>query len=248
MRTTESPVSISQSSAIALHLRILPKTNVLQNRTSKTTYLVQTASRSASSPCAPRHCRPRLLRQPCKSSLPPRRAPGCNGCRMPNQIKPIPVSTCITLQNPFLVPVPSFEPIQKHPSHGCRYTHVKSPLQLAVSSQFDKHHLVQRQADQVERFVDRVGAGAGFFGRCHSASFVVGVVCVCMCVVVAARRCDANAGFRRRTSSETTFHSLSDVGAYSRLDLDLRTAPVPLLPEASQGKQGSGIRQPRANV
>lgn len=50
-------------------------------------YLVQTASHSASSSSAPRRCRPPPPPQPRRSSLLPRRAPGCNGCRMPDQSK-----------------------------------------------------------------------------------------------------------------------------------------------------------------
>lgn len=75
MSTTESPVHQITSSAIAHLNPHFP--------TTKSSYLAQTTSRSASSPSAPRRCRPRPRRRPCKSSLPPRRAPSCNGCRMP---------------------------------------------------------------------------------------------------------------------------------------------------------------------
>jgi hypothetical protein len=156
-----------------------PALSKTSSQHSTTTYLAQTASRSASSPCAPLHCRPRPPHQQCKSSLPPRRAPGCNGCRMPDSIKS---RSAYTLR--FLLPS------SRRVSH--ENTHVKPSLQLAVSPQLHKHHLVQRQADQIERLVDRVGAGAGFFGRSHSASlWARGRVCVWECYlwVVVAMRC-----------------------------------------------------------
>lgn len=45
-------------------------------------------------------------------------------------------------------------------------THVQAPLELAIASQLDKHGLVEAQAHQVERLVDR-GTGAGFVDVSH---------------------------------------------------------------------------------
>ena len=174
-------------------------------------YLAQTASRSASSPCAPRHCRLRLPRRQCKSSLPPRRAPGCNGCRMPGRVN--------SGQH-----TPSKTPSGIIVSHGC--THVKPSLQLTVSPQLHKHHLVQRQADQIERLIDRVGGGAGFFGRSHSASFSLRRASVCgmlFCWLVVIEM-HGSADVLARLST----NSLSDVGAYSNCErLEFRFCSVP---------------------
>ena len=109
-------------------------------------------------------------------------------------------------------------------SHGG--THVKPSLQLTVSPQLHKHHLVQRQADQIERLVDRVGGGAGFFGRSHSASFSLRRASVCgklFCWVVVIEM-HGSADVLARLST----NSLSDVGAYSNCErLEFRFCPVP---------------------
>jgi len=69
-------------------------------------------------------------------------------------------------------------------------THVKSTHHLPITSQLDEDDLVDRQAHQVQRLVDGVGAGNVVHIR-HSASIAVGAsTCDCDAAAVAIPECD----------------------------------------------------------